>query len=70
MRIFGKYRVEKIDGTIDPRAEYFVLRIDKDPHARVALRAYSRSIQEAEPNFAGELMGWADRCETAQQSVQ
>jgi len=47
-----------------------VLRIDKDPHARVALRAYSRSIQEAEPFFAGELMGWADRCEATQQSVQ
>jgi hypothetical protein len=68
--LFDKYTVKKNVGETDPKAEYFVLRIDKDPHARVALRAYSRSIQDAAPEFSDALMGWVDRCEAAQHSLQ
>ena len=43
--VYGKYKVEKADGTlIDPNAVYFVLRIDKDKYARKALAQYIRSL--------------------------
>jgi len=35
-------KLKKADGSpVDPNAMYFVLRIDTDPHARIALRAYA-----------------------------
>lgn len=38
---YGKYIIKKANGEpIDPHAQYFVLRIDTDPHARAALREY------------------------------
>jgi len=43
--LYDKYKIEKADGKpIDPKAKYFVLRIDTDIHARVALRAYRDSL--------------------------
>jgi len=64
----GKYIVEKSDGSaVDPNAMYFVLRIDTDPHARVALRAYARSIRASNPDFANKLDKWIEsRPEEAQ----
>ena len=62
-RLFGKYIVKKAFGKSDPKAEYFVLRIDKDPHARVALLAYAQSIINKEPDFAVQLMDWVKRFE-------
>ena len=48
--LYGKYRIAKSDGTpVDPAAKYFVLRVDKDPHARTALRRYARPIEAASP---------------------
>ena len=45
--LYGKYTVIKANGEpIDPDAQYFVLRIDTDKHARVALEAYADSIME------------------------
>jgi NTP pyrophosphatase (non-canonical NTP hydrolase) len=42
-----KYDIRKSDGSdVDPKADYFVLRIDKDPHARVALLNYARSVRK------------------------
>lgn len=39
-----KYRIEKRDGTpIDPEACYFVLRLDTDPAARAAAKAYAEN---------------------------
>ena len=59
--LFGKYKIEKTDGSqVDPNAMYFVLRIDTDPHARVALRAYARSIRASDPEFANELDEWIE----------
>ena len=37
-----RYTVTKTEGDTDPDAQYFVLRIDKDPAARIALRAYAK----------------------------
>jgi len=40
--LYGKYKIEKTDGSpIDPKALYFVLRLDTDKSARRALRAYA-----------------------------
>lgn len=51
--LYNKYKIEKADGTpVDPKAKYFVLRVDKDPHARAAMRAYSLSVQKDNPVLA------------------
>lgn len=44
--LYGKYIIAKADGSeLDPKAKYFVLRYDKDEHAKIALKAYAESIQ-------------------------
>lgn len=56
-----KYHVTKTDGSeCDPSAEYFILRVDKDPHARSALRAYANSVETENPAFADDLRYWLD----------
>jgi len=40
---------------VDPNAEYFILRIDTDPHARVALKAYADSVEQDNPQFAKDI---------------
>lgn len=40
--LYDKYRIERVDGR--PLDRTFVLEIDTDPHARVALKAYRDSI--------------------------
>ena len=37
----NRYTVTKTEGETDPEAQYFILRIDKDPVARLALRRYA-----------------------------
>ncbi len=37
------------------RAKYFVLRFDKDPHARVAMAAYADSVESVNPKFAEDI---------------
>ncbi len=60
---FGNYTVEKSDGSpVEPDAMYFVLRIDTDFHARVALRAYARSVRASDPDLANELDQWIESC--------
>lgn len=39
----------------DPEAQYFVLRYDKDPHARKAMQAYLASIWEENNEFAVDI---------------
>ena len=36
----------------DPDAVYFVLRLDEDPHARIAAIAYAQSVQRENPQLA------------------
>lgn len=51
-----RYNVTKTDGTeTDPHADYFVLRIDKDPHALVALEAYANSVRVDNEQLANDL---------------
>jgi hypothetical protein len=54
---FNKYIITKSNGNpIDPEALYFVLRYDRDPHARVALAAYAQSVRTDNPQLADELL--------------
>lgn len=54
--LYGKYVIQKTDGSpVDPHAVYFTLRIDKDRHARVAIRAYIESCREENPELARDL---------------
>lgn len=54
--LYDKYTVVKNDGSLtDSDADYFVLRLDTDPHARVAALAYANSIKESNPNLAFDL---------------
>jgi hypothetical protein len=52
-----KFRIQRVDGTpISAGARYFVLRIDDDPHARAALRAYAASCAAENPALAADLL--------------
>ncbi len=43
------------NGPVDKKAKYFVLRFDKDPHARVAMAAYADSVESVNPQFAEDI---------------
>lgn len=59
--LYGKYIVTKTSGEpIEPQAQYFVLRIDTDIHARKALVAYARSIREENEPFTRALIEWLE----------
>lgn len=58
-RLFGKYIIQKSDGTpVDRHAAYFVLRLDADPAARHAMRAYARAIKKESPDLAADIARW------------
>ena len=51
-----KYVIKKRSGKpVDPRAEYFVLRLDKDPHALKAMETYIHSVIDDNPELAHDL---------------
>lgn len=51
-----KYVVLKRSGEpTDPEAIYFVLRLDNDPHARVAAAAYAASVMHHNSKFARDI---------------
>lgn len=54
--LYGKYQIIKTDGSpTDPEAVYFTLRLDTDPHARNAVRAYIASVKKGNPELAADL---------------
>jgi len=60
----NKYNISKRNGEdVDPNAWYFVLRIDKDPHARKAAMEYAKSVGPENPKLALELMDALTRYE-------
>ena len=62
--IYGKYKVEKTDGSqMDPKAIYFTLRLDTDPHGRLAVRMYIASCREENPELARDLEELLERIE-------
>ena len=55
--LFEKYIIFKSDGTpTDTDAQYFVLRLDTDHHARIAARAYALSIMDENKKLASDLI--------------
>lgn len=57
-----KYVVEKADGSdVDPEAVYFVLRLDEDPNARAAMRAYAESVVRVNEELAFDIVGKLDQ---------
>ena len=58
--LYNKYIVAKTDGTpIASNAQYFVLRVDTDSHARVALGAYADSLMANFRVGTGNALGGA-----------
>ncbi len=56
-----EYVVTRADGApIPDDAWLFVLRYDRDPHARVALRAYAESCRGENPVLADDLLAALD----------
>ena len=54
---YKKYHISKNDGSsINPDADYFVLRLDTDVHARKALRQYAESIRSENASFADDII--------------
>lgn len=51
--LYGKYRVERVDGKA--KGPYFVLAYASDPHARAALATYAASCRDAKPALASDL---------------
>ncbi len=59
--LYHKYIVTKSDGSpISPTAKYFVLRLDSDPYARLALRAYADEMTAVNPKLANDLYSLLD----------
>lgn len=55
--LFGKYKIEKSDGSpIDPKAQYFVLRLDTDKAARAAMVTYARNCHDT--GLFRDIIGW------------
>jgi len=52
---YKKFYVLRYDGDTQSYADFFVLRLDTDEHARVAAWAYAHSIEEENPVLAEDL---------------
>lgn len=57
-----RFHIEKLNGETDPKAEYFVLRLDsngKDPNhinaCRIGIQAYANAIEPFIPELANDL---------------
>ena len=54
--LYQKYIIQKADGTpIDPNADYFVLRLDTDKHARETLKFYGNAIYQDNPELTHDI---------------
>ncbi len=54
--LYRKYIISKSDGSpVNPDAQYFVLRIDTDPAAQIALLAYADHVGAEDALFAAQL---------------
>ena len=57
--LYRKYIIQKADGQpTDPGAQYFVLRIDTDRHARAAIQAYADSVRSENFRLACNIVEW------------
>ncbi len=59
--LYEKYRITKMDGSpVDPKAVYFVLRLDSDPAARQAAIKYAVLTIDDNPTLAKQLVRVVD----------
>ena len=60
--LYNKYRIEKASGEpIDPKAQYFVLRIDTDLAAKKAMLTYADEMKKGgEIDFAHHIWKWVN----------
>lgn len=59
-----KYNITHRDGEPVPLlVNYFVLRLDTDPHAREAMRVYAGLVEHSDPEFANEILRRLHECE-------
>lgn len=62
--VYGKYVISKADGSaVDPEACYFVLRLDVDPAARAAMRAYADAVRDDNEEMADDIEACLDELE-------
>lgn len=50
-----KYNVRRQDGNTEPEAEYLVLRLDTDKHARAAAFEYAKACEGDNPELAQDI---------------
>lgn len=43
---------------VDKNAQYFVLRVDKDPHAQRALHSYAISVAKDNEKLSQDILKW------------
>lgn len=66
-----RYIIQKRNGEpIDPKAIYFVLRLDKDPHALVAMKAYGKSVAKDNRRLSQDIQGFLGPCRMIQKIQQ
>jgi len=58
--LYGKYLVRRVDGRDEAggdreNADYFILDLTYDDHARAALAAYAKSCEEQYPALSADL---------------
>lgn len=54
--LIEKYIITKKDGSpTNPDSDYFVLRLDKDPHAQKAILRYAESVRVDNPQLADDI---------------
>ena len=70
-KLYRKYDIKKANGQpTDPKAKYFVLRLDTDPVARMAMRTYANEVERPEPEFAAQIRAWMDRLDDGDQEIE
>jgi len=64
--LYTKFEIRYADGRpIPEEAEYFVLRIDDDPHARQAMLTYADEVSWENPRFGAAIRKWIMHYEDA-----
>lgn len=54
--LYNKYEVRRLDGSDEgENRRYFVLDVDRDPYARIALQAYALNCADDYPELAKDL---------------
>lgn len=61
--LYTKYILKSNGACVDPKAEYFILRLDTDKHAREAVLKYADLIKDTNSLFSDDLIWWVNKIE-------